>query len=373
MIKPYIPTYLYKDLPLRISAFITCSVLCYVCLSSLNFGIEFLLKLSAFVTFYLAFFIVTATPPSNSPPRNKFLLLYQLFIALSLIKYDSNYTAATLIVFIATQLPIRFSRIQAFLIILSTSAAHYAIVFDDPLEYGFNSVIIYLMLQFFGYFAVDSLLREEITKEALSSINKELMATRYMLKTASEQKERLRISRDLHDVVGHQLTSLALNLEVSHHKVPEEYKPLLKGNLEQAKSTLSDMRNVVKEMRNAEQFDLKTRFSSLFAHLPNCELTLESIEDIHDLFLKQQIMYCLQEGVSNAIRHGKATHFTLSASRQEKQLTFLLKDDGNSQSTNTFGSGLKGMQERVADFQGKVELIHHKTGCTLKIQVTDLA
>ena len=373
MLNTYIPTYLYKDLPLRISALITCSVLCYICLSSLNFGVEFILKLCAFMTFYLAFFIVTATPPTNSPPRNKLLLLYQLLMALSLIQSDSNYIAGTLLVFIATQLPIRFSRPQAFLIIVFISATHYVITYSDPLEYAFNSVIIYLMLQFFGYFAVDSLLREELTKEELSCINKELMATRYMLKATSEQKERLRISRDLHDVVGHQLTSLALNLEVSHYKVPDPYKPLIKGNLEQARNTLSEMRSVVKEMRNAENFNLEERFSALFEHLPNCELTLEFIEDIHDLTLKQQIIHCLQEGVSNAIRHGNAKQFTLTSSRENKLLTFSLIDNGEANSIKAFGSGLNGMKERLMAFHGEVELTHTAKGCSLKIQAKDTA
>jgi len=373
MLEKHIPKYLYKDLPLRISALITCSILCYICLASLNFGIAFLLKLIAFITFYCSFFIVTATPPTFFPLKNKFLLLYQAIVALILVRYDSNYIAATLLVFVATQLPIRFSRFHAFCIILSISGMHFVITSDDPSDYAFNSVIIYLMLQFFGFFAVDSLLREEITKEELSIINKELLATRYMLKESSERKERLRISRDLHDAIGHQLTSLALNLEVSHYKVPDDYKPLLKKNLEQAKTLLSEVRSVVKEMRNAEKFNLEERFSALFEQLPKCELKIESIEHIQELFLKQQIMFCLQEGVSNAIRHGKADSFTLSASKRDKQLTFTLTDNGEALSINEFGSGLKGMNERLADFEGFVELIHTPNGCILKISVEDIA
>jgi len=373
MFEKHIPKYLYKDLPLRISALITCSILCYICLANLSFGVEFLLKLVAFITFYCSFFIVTSTPPTFFPLKNKFLLLYQAIVALILVKYDSDYIAATLLVFVATQLPIRFSRLHAFFIILSISATHFVITYNDPSEYAFNSVIIYLMLQFFGFFAIDSLLREELTKEALSSINKELLATRYMLKESSERKERLRISRDLHDAIGHQLTSLALNLEVSHYKVPEDYKPQIKKNLEQAKTLLSEVRSVVKEMRNAEQFNLEERFSALFEQLPKCELKIESTEKVHELFLKQQIMFCLQEGVSNAIRHGKADSFTLSSFKKDKHLTFTLADNGENLSINKFGSGLTGMKERLADFEGIVELIQEPNGCILKIQVVDIA
>lgn len=371
MLKKYIPNYLLKDLPLRVSALLTCSAICYLTLLHLSFGIVFILQLSAFISFYIAFFIVTSTPPSYFPFKNKLLLLYQAIIALVLIRYDINYIVPTLLVFVATQLPIRLSRLQAFGIILVNSSIHFIILYDDPTDYAFNSIIIFLMLQFFGFFAVDSLLREEITKEELSVINKELLATRYMLKESSERKERLRISRDLHDTIGHQLTSLALNLEVSHFKVPDDCKPLLEKNRDQAKTLLSEVRAVVKEMRNAEQFDLVETFSALFDQLPKCELKVESIVEIHETRLKQQIMFCLQEAVSNAIRHGKADCFTLSATKKDKLLTFSLTDNGTALFINDFGSGLTGMKERLANFEGIIELLHTADGCRLTIQAQD--
>jgi len=208
-----------------------------------------------------------------------------------------------------------------------------------------------------------------------------------MLKESSQRKERLRISRDLHDVIGHQLTALALNLEVSRHKVPDEFKPLLAQNLAQAKNLLSDVREVVKEMRSEEQFDLVDKLSSLIEQLPECQLKVESSPEINALSLKQQLMFCLQEGVSNAIRHGKANQFTLSAEKKDKQLSLYLSDNGvvksieqsttqsvspsENKSEKQLGSGLIGMQERLADFQGIVELIQTPAGCTLKIQVED--
>jgi signal transduction histidine kinase len=371
MFKKQIPKYLLKDLPMRISALLTCSAICYLTLLHLSFGIEFMLQLSAFISFYISFFIVTSTPPTHFPFKNKLLLLYQAVIALVLIRYDINYIVPTLLVFVATQLPIRFSRLHAFSIILFNSSIHFIILYDDPTDYAFNSIIIFLMLQFFGFFAVDSLLREEITKEELSTINKELLATRYMLKASSERKERLRISRDLHDTIGHQLTSLALNLEVSHFKVPDDCKPLLEKNRDQAKTLLSEVRAVVKEMRNAEQFDLVETFSALFDQLPKCELKVESIVEIHETRLKQQIMFCLQEAVSNAIRHGKADSFTLSATKKDKHLTFSLTDNGTALFINDFGSGLTGMKERLADFEGVIELLHTPNGCRLTIQAQD--
>ena len=302
---------------------------------------------------------------------------------LSLIKFDKYDITPILLVLIATQLPSRFRRREGMYIMIAITMAHFFIKYDGHILNAFFHVIIYFMLQIFGFSAIESNLREVKAKEELGAINQELLAARFMLKESSQRKERLRISRDLHDVIGHQLTALALNLEVSRHKVPDEFKPLLAQNLTQAKTLLSDVREVVKEMRSEEQFDLVDKLSDLIEQLPECQLKVESSPDINALSLKQQLMFCLQEGVSNAIRHGKANKFTLSAEKKYKQLSLYLADNGvvkpiiqsATQSEllvqKQSGSGLIGMQERLADFKGVVELIQTPAGYTLKIQVED--
>jgi signal transduction histidine kinase len=217
------------------------------------------------------------------------------------------------------------------------------------------------------------MLREERAKEELSAINQELLATRFMLKSSSQKQERLRISRDLHDVIGHQLTALSLNLEVAKHKVPEEFKPLLDDNLQLAKTLLADVRHVVKEMRDEEQFDLSVNLNNLVNQLPDCQLIIQSPLNINSLRLKQQLMFCLQEGISNALRHGKANKLTLTNNDVEGSLVIELIDNGVSFQANkyVFGNGLKGMEERLADFNGTVQLMSNSIGSTLKLKIED--
>lgn len=69
-------------------------------------------------------------------------------------------------------------------------------------------------------------------------------------------------------------------------------------------------------------------------------------------------MLVLQEGISNAVRHGKANTLWLSMSQEDKMLRLILRDNGRGRSSASIpGSGLKGMSERLAPFNGKVELI----------------
>jgi signal transduction histidine kinase len=374
--KSYFPEHLRKDWLLHVSGFLTWFLISFLSLQNTATKQEFILKSAAFLVFYICFAImVTSQWPVNAL-KNKLLLLSQIVIVLILISFDKYNIAAILLVLIATQLPSMCARKQAMMIMMSMSLAHFFIVFDGNVLDAFFRIIIYFLLQIFGFSTIEIVHREVKTKEELAAINQELLATRYMLKTSSERQERLRISRDLHDVIGHQLTALSLNLEVASHKVPIEYKPLITQNLVQAKNLLTDVREVVKEMRTTEQFDLAVTLQGLVDQFPSCTLEIKSLPEIDSLSLKQQLMFCLQEGSSNALRHGKANKLILLGEKNEQELILSLIDNGNCVnqtdiSNNEFGSGLKGMQERLRPFSGNVELIFLSSGCTLKITVKD--
>ena len=349
-------------------------LVCYLSLASLDIGSEFFLKLSAFIVFYLSFAWIIFSDKNVSSTLNKVLLGVEIVTVLLLISFDKYNAAAILLVLIATLLPSMFTRKQSILLIIMITTAHFFIVNSDNFISNLFYVTLNFMLQIFAFSAIEMALREEKAKEELAVINQELLATRFMLKASSQKQERLRISRNLHDVIGHQLTALALNLEVAKHNVPEEFKPLLQDNLQLAKTLLTDVRQVVKEMRDEEQIDLVSSLKNIIDQLPNCQLKINATADIYSLQLKQQLMFCIQEGISNALRHGKANLFTFTSEKTDNTLVIELSDNGSVSKVNnkiTFGSGLTGMNERLIDFSGKVKLMTNERGCTLKIQVED--
>jgi signal transduction histidine kinase len=374
MIKALIPEHLRKNWLLHLSGFLTWSVISFLSLTKLNVSIELLIKSIGFISFYLLFFWVVSSKKGTHVLRNKILMTCQLLVIFPLIHGDRYGVVAILLVLIATQLPALFKRKQALLVIVVISIVHFFLVFNGGVANTFFSVAIYFMLQIFGFSSLETILREEQAKDELATINQELLATRFMLKTSSEKQERLRISRDLHDAIGHQLTALSLNLELATHKVPTEFKPLLQENLQLAKTLLTNVRHVVKEMRAEEQFDLTTSLSNLVQQLPNCQLVIQSPLEINSLQLKQQLMFCLQEGISNALRHAKANQLTLINKKCDHRINIELIDNGNNFKTNSpyeFGSGLKGMEERLADFNGTVQLTSSPVGSTLTLNVED--
>lgn len=375
---------LKKNGLLQLSAMLTWFLVSYISLKSLTVSIDlasdFLWKSMALISFIVLFF---NNAVSTSFLKYSFSLSLQIALVWLLIYYDRHQIIPILLVLITTQLPAHFSRMQGMLIILLINIGYYLLLISAQPDQSIFTVLIFLLLQVFGFSTIEITLREQRAREKLAAINQELIATRFMLKESTQKQERLRISRDLHDVLGHQLTALALNLEITSHKVPDEHKNAAQDNVKQAKQLLDDVRNVVKEMRSKEQFDLIASIKTLFQQLPKCQFSvLEKFNNtdvaeltINSLTLKNQLFHCLQEGISNALRHGHANSFNLSFSKKNDLITFELQDNGSGIAAGTspakFGSGLLGMNERLKDFNGSVKLINTAKGCLLQLKVTD--
>jgi len=363
-----IPSDFNKNWMLYASALLTWSLVSYLSLRYQPLNFEILLRGGGFILFLALFLKNISSSNAKESIRYKLLIVSQVLIVWGLIYFDTYKLAPILLVLIATQLAAVFSRSKTIIILLIINLGYYCIgeIRQDEVIY---TVMVFFMLQIFAFSTMEITLREQKARESLTAINQELLATRFLLKESSQRKERLRISRDLHDVIGHQLTALSLNLEVAKHKVPDEFKPLLQQNLTQAKVLLTDVRNVVKEMRNEEQFDLVATLTGLVEQLPDCQLLVKSAPEINSLSLKQQLVFSLQEGISNALRHGKASQLCLDSEVIDNRLLITLTDNGKTHAEIKFGSGLKGMQERLAEFNGQVELLSHDIGCSLKIEV----
>lgn len=377
MIASFFPEHLRKDWLLHLSGFVTWLVISFLYLNQLAVDVSYFFKAAAFFCFYIFFAWGLSAKKGTHVVRNKILIAGQIALVLCLIYADKHGIAAILLVLIATQLPAILQRKQALLLMFFISTMHFTLVSMGGLVDTFFHALIFFMLQVFGFSSIEIMLREQRAKDELAAINQELLATRFMLKASSQKQERLRISRDLHDVIGHQLTALSLNLEVASHKVPREFKPLLQDNLQLAKTLLTDVRHVVKEMRDEEQFDLMASLHNLVDQLPNCQLSIQTPLNIHSIRLKQQLMFCLQEGISNALRHGKANQLIITNEQAQDYLVIELLDNGVGLPQNkpcTFGSGLIGMQERLHDFTGNVQLINRANGSAgslLKLKMKD--
>lgn len=365
-----------QDWLLYSSALLTWSLITYISLRNFDLGFDLFWRAATLLSFIVLFFSNTIRDKNRNVIKTKSIVFTQVLIVWVLISVDKYNVSPILLCLVSSQLTGLFTRFQSMIFLLVVNAGYYFILTNSDPSRGIIHVSIIFVLQLFAYSTLDIVRREKEAKEKISAINQELIATRFMLKTSTKKQERLRISRDLHDILGHQLTALSLNLEVSMHKVPVEYKDMLNDNLQQAKNVLRNVRGVVKEMRNEDQFDLVVALDELFDHLPNCNLSIENPLNVNSISLKYQLIDCLQEGISNGLRHGYASQFNLTCQRDNNILTLQLIDNGNGVINNIAGNGLTGMKERLAEFNGSIELINNDikistSGCTLIMTAED--
>src|SRR4030095_5501408 len=136
-------------------------------------------------------------------------------------------------------------------------------------------------------------------------------ATRELLVHGSRAAERLRIARELHDVIGHHLSALSLNLEVAGLELKNPpagvAKPLEKAQT-LTRTMLGEVRDVVGRLRADEATDLAAALRALIAPIPAPRIHLSVPESLPpvDGARALTVLRCAQECVTNAIRHASA-------------------------------------------------------------------
>jgi signal transduction histidine kinase len=200
-------------------------------------------------------------------------------------------------------------------------------------------------------------------REDQRRLNSELRATRTLLAESSRLAERMRISRELHDLIGHHLTALSLNLEVASHLVSGQAQDHVRQAQSVAKLLLGDVREVVSQLRDEDSIDLTQALGSLVEGVPGLAIHLELPPrfSVDDPKRAQVLLRCAQEIITNTVRHAGARNLWLRFERNgEKQMVIHARDDGRGAAELKPGNGLAGMRERLAQYGGRLDIVTAK-------------
>jgi signal transduction histidine kinase len=186
----------------------------------------------------------------------------------------------------------------------------------------------------------------------LVRINAELLATRELLAERSRADERTRISRDLHDVLGHHLVALSLHLELAAATEREESASHLGKAQALAASLLDDVRATVHAM--GAETNVAEALRAIAAETPSPEVHVEMPPDLEVSTpgVAEAIVRCAQELVTNAAKHSGAEHLWLTLRRAGSRLELCATDDGRGAEAVAFGGGIAGMDERLRRYGG---------------------
>jgi two-component system, NarL family, sensor histidine kinase DesK len=197
------------------------------------------------------------------------------------------------------------------------------------------------------------------------------ITTSWQLQTARKEiarlavtTERLRIARDLHDLLGHNLSLITLKSELAGRLIPvaPERAAAEVGDIERvARSTLQEVREAVAFYR---QPTLASELHAAQEILDAAGITYHYQGDasaLNDLpaTVEATLSWAVREGVTNVIRHSRAQQCTIRVTRDTQEISVEVIDDGagasSAPATGNMGNGLRGLAERVATLDGKCE------------------
>lgn len=195
------------------------------------------------------------------------------------------------------------------------------------------------------------------THAELGAAHAELEAAQARLAETSRTDERLRISRDLHDLVGHQLSALAVNLEVASHLAEGQAAEPVGQARTLAKELLVDVRDVVSRLRDPHT-ELRVALKDMAAAIPRPAVHLEVADDLPPLGTGpvEALVRCVQEMLTNAVRHSGAENVWVAVDHNAGRVRVTTRDDGRGATEVTPGNGLTGMRERVEGLGGTLEV-----------------
>ncbi|WP_284748513.1 sensor histidine kinase [Amycolatopsis sp. RTGN1] len=175
--------------------------------------------------------------------------------------------------------------------------------------------------------------------------------------------ERLRIAREMHDVVAHSMSLIAVKAAVGNHvalEQPAEAREALRVIEDTSRETLAELRRMLGVLRDGTGVpalapaptlaDLRALAERAEQAGPSVDLAVDGLDELPG-GVGQSVYRIVQEALTNVVKHASATTCRIRVTGGEGEVSIEVRDDGRGGSA-TPGHGLIGMRERVAVYGG---------------------
>lgn len=287
---------------------------------------------------------------------------------------NKSFLAVLSIVWIVQAAELYGSRSASWLLLGSVSILTASQLYHASGAETLNAIVNSALSGLFQLFALSATVRaisERQLREETGALNRELIATRELLSQTTAQNERVRIARDLHDILGHHMTALILNLEVAKRNAEGTVREKVEPSLALAKLLLGDLRTTVSELRDDDTIDLQHSINALVVGIPRLEIDVDysAAPSITDVELAETLLRCTQEAITNVLRHSAATQCRIAVAGVDDKCILTVSDNGSSTLETVPGNGLKCMTERVAQNGGELSCQHTDSGFSLRVEL----
>lgn len=329
-----------------------------------DFAAQNLLVVAVLLAFLAAFVACTMVAEGQSLSRLA-LLAVEALLAVGLCALRPDHMATpVLTVVVAAQYALHFPGTVTVAAVLAMDLALW-LVFERLWQpgVGWKVLLVYGGFQAFaaltGWYARGAC----EAAEALRRTNAHLLATSALLEETARDRERLRLARELHDVAGHKLTALKLNLELLKRSSTQP-QGTVETSARLADELLDDVRGVVSQLREHDGMDLRDALQQLVPAFPRLIVHLNLADDakVQSAAQAEALLRAVQEALTNVARHTSAGNAWVTLRRERDQLCLHVHDDGAGTAPVREGYGLRGMRERLAAVGGSLRLTRGAAG-----------
>lgn len=306
-------------------------------------------SISNFLGWLAAFLVLGGSLTAFAMTRGNLAL--QAACVIVMVRLLCNGYEGTLLVLVAMQLGLLVARREGLLwIALQSTLMFWGIAEHWSPRAAMLVTPPYIGFQLLAFFTFQIL-------ATLSRTNAELAAMGQMFEGAGRIAERLRISQELHDALGHHLTALSLNLETAAHQSGEPAKTNVRKAQALARLLLGDVREIVSATGKAG-IEVEPALRTLIAGVPQPQIHLNVPAGltVADPERAHVLIRCTQEIITNTIRHSGAANLWIDVVATEERVEVRARDDGRGAAEIRSGHGLSGMRGRLASVGGSLEV-----------------
>lgn len=242
----------------------------------------------------------------------------------------------------------------------------------SQISYFVFSLIILSIMSLYKYFLNQQYYLTELSKKfsestlQLAQANLQLQEYAVMAEQEAIANERKRLASEIHDTLAYTLTNLVMMLEAAIFMVTPQQTKLrshLGEALNQAKAGLLGVRralNALCPVELAEDIGLVAIYRMINTFVKATKIDVDLSLGDAPLSLGKEVDWVayrlVQEGIVNALRHGKANKIYVSFNTVRTGIRIQIKDNGTGSVTMKLGYGLAGMKERIERLGGSIEV-----------------
>ena len=229
---------------------------------------------------------------------------------------------------------------------------------------GLESLMVCLNILLFVLYMILLFTSQKEENERIRRLNEQLNQANYRLRDyavnmerMTQMRERNRLAREIHDTLGHTLTGIIMGTDAGlalFDVAPEESKKRMQIVAQSARDGLTDVRRSIKALRPdaLERFTLEQALEGLvenFRLTTSAQITYsQEAEELKlDTDEEDALYRVVQEGLTNAVRHGKANRIEIRITRAGDMVTVSVRDNGSGCARPEEGFGLRHMRERL--------------------------